>query len=654
MENRINELINIINQANIDYYIKDNPLITDQEYDKYLRELIELEEKYPKLKQKDSPTNKIGAKISSNKISHKNPMMSLSNVFNEEELIEFDKRIKKEIIKPEYVLELKIDGLAISLIYEQGILVKGVTRGDGFTGEDITENVKTIKDIPKVLTEKVDIDVRGEVYMSKDVFSSINNEKIAKGEEKFANPRNAAAGSLRQLDVNLVKKRNLSNFAYHLIDDKSNFTNHYENLVYLKKLGFNVNENIKVTSNIKDIIKFINNATIERNNLPYEIDGVVIKLNNLFDQKKIGYTSRYPKWATAYKFPSEIALTKLLDIKFSVGRTGQITPNAILEPVILMGSTIAKATLHNEDYIKLKDIRKGDVVAITKAGDIIPAVLEPIKERRIGIEQEFIMIDRCPICETLISKIKESSAYFCLNSNCSARKIESLLHYVGRKAMNIEGLGESIMEDFYNMQYVTKVEDLYNLYNYKDQIMSLEGFGNKKINNLLNNIEKSKTNSLEKLLFALGIRHLGEKSSKIIANEFLDIEKLFYVKKEDLINIDNIGEIISLSIEEYFNNDINIQTIKKLISFGVNTKYLGKKEIDPNFDAKTFVITGTLENFTREKLENIIESKNGNVSKSVSKKTDVLIYGQNTGSKFDKAKSLNIELWDEKDLIKKI
>ena len=656
MKDRINEIIDIINEANYNYYVLDNPTISDQEYDRYMQELIALETKYPEFKKDNSPTNRVGGMVIDEfkKVIHKIPMLSLSNVFNESDIIHFNERICKEVINPCYVLEPKIDGLSVSLYYENGEFVRAATRGDGVTGEDITHNVMTIKNVPLKLKENIDIEVRGEIYMDKDTFNSINDERKRNNMDLFANPRNVAAGSVRQLDSKIAASRNLKTFIYHLPNAESyGIKCHSEALKYMKKLGFIVNDNITRVNNINDMLQYINYWTLNRNDLPYEIDGIVIKLDNIDEQKKLGFTAKYPKWATAYKFPAMQVLTKLIDIKFTVGRTGQVTPNAILEPVRLMGSVISKATLHNEDYVKSKDIRKGDIVSIIKAGDVIPRVHESIKNRRDGSEEPFIMIDECPICSSKL--IKKDASYYGSNINCDAKRIEKLIHFASRDAMNIEGFGEQIIEDFYNMGYLNNFIDFYYLKNYKSELMELEGFGEKSIQNLLDEVEKSKSNSLERLLFALGIRYVGNKTAKILARNYINIDSLINSSYDDLLSVKDIGESIAKSIVDYFKIEANHKMISDFKSLGINTIYLGKEEVFDNiFSDRTFVLTGTLQNFKRSELKSIIESKGGNVTGTVSKKTDVVIVGDSPGSKYSDAIKLGIEIWDEDELIKKV
>lgn len=658
MKDRIKELVDILNEANYNYHVLDKPTITDQEYDKYLRELINLENEYPDLKQEDSPTSRIGGKVldTFNKVVHELPMLSLSNVFNEDEIRKFDARIRKEIDNPKYVCELKIDGLSISLLYKNGILVRGATRGDGVTGEDITNNVKTIKSIPLSLNQNIDIEIRGEIYMSKSVFNELNDKRKQNNQELFANPRNAAAGSVRQLDSKIAAKRKLDCFLYHLpnaIDYGIN--THYEALNYIKELGFIVNPNIKLVNNVEELLDYISYWTQNRDNLPYEIDGIVIKLNDIASQKKLGNTVKYPKWATAYKFPATTVLTKLKDIKFTVGRTGQVTPNAILEPVILMGSTISKTTLHNEDYVKNLGLKIGDIVEIKKAGDVIPEVVSAKIDRRTGTEKDFVMTSVCPICGSNLVRKESEAAYYCENIHCDAKKIEGLIHYTSRNAMNIIGFGDSIVEDFYNMGYLKDISDFYLLYNYRKELMELEGFGEKSISNLLEEIEKSKDNSLERLLFGLGIRYVGKKTAKILAKKYKNLDNLMNALYEELVNINDIGEVIAKSIIEYFKDEKNLLLIDKLRELGINFTYIGE-EVKENelFNDKKFVLTGSLESITREEAKEKIELLGGIVTESVSKNTSVVIVGKNPGSKYDKAIKLNVQIWTEKEFLDNI
>ena len=653
IEARMDELIKLIDKANYEYYTLDKPTITDQEYDRYMGQLQPLEEKYPELKRDNSPTTRVGGQVIDEfkKVTHEIPMLSLGNVFNEDEIMAFDERVKKVVPNPKYVAELKIDGLSVSLVYEKGKLVRAATRGDGVTGEDITHNARTIKSIPLTIKQPIDIEVRGEIYMSKASFKRLNENG-----ENFANPRNAAAGSVRQLDSKVAASRNLDCFIYHLPDPEDyNIYTHFDALKFMKELGFVTNPNNKKINDIKELLSYIDNWTEKRSTLPYEIDGIVIKVNDISDQQKLGFTARTPKWATAYKFPAEEVLTKVKDIIFTVGRTGQVTPSADLEPVRVMGSVISRATLHNEDYVVSKDIRVGDIVSIKKAGDVIPEVVKVITGRRDGTEQKFQMIDKCPICHEPLTRKEEEAAYYCTNEHCPAKKQEKLIHFTSRHAMNIEGFGDRIIEDFYNLGYLKDYDDFYNLKDHQEELRELEGFGSKSINNLLTQIENSKHNSLERLLFALSIRHVGTKTANILAKNFGNLDKLMNASFEDISNIRDIGPIIAKSVVNYFNKPENQELIKRLKNHHLNIVYL--KETTSNvtgFTDKTFVLTGSLERFTRDEAKEKIEALGGIVTSSVSKKTDVVIAGIEAGSKLQKAKDLGITVWNENTFINEL
>ena len=653
MYERMLELIDIINEADYNYHTLDNPTITDQEYDKYLRELFEIEEEHPEWIKNNSPTQHAGGKVIDNfeKVKHKIPMMSLSNVFNENEIIAFDERIKKEGINPKYMAELKIDGLSVSLLYEKGTLVRAATRGDGTIGEDITHNAKTIKTIPLKLKEAVDIEVRGEIFMNKKTLEMLNKVRKENKQPLLQNCRNAAAGSIRQLDSKIAAERKLDTFIYHLPNPLDYGLNtHEEAIKYMQHLGFKTNPNNKLINNIDELLEFINEKATLRKELPYDIDGIVIKVNNIYEQQKLGYTAKYPKWATAYKFPAEEVLTKLTDIIFTVGRTGQITPNAVLEPVIVAGSTISRATLHNEDFVLEKELKIGDIVSIRKAGDVIPEVVEVKKERRTGNEQEFTMIKECPMCNTKLIKKEGQVDYYCSNQKCPARSVEGLIHFASRDAMNIEGLGDRIIEDFYNFGYIGTIADIYCLKQHEKELVRLEGYGDKSINNMFTAIENSKQNSLERLIFGLGIPHVGAKTAKVLAIKFETLDNLISQTEADLVKIPDIGDIIAKSIIEYFSDNNNIAIINELKDLEINMTYLGQKiEENEEFAGKTFVLTGSLTLFTREDAEKKIELLGGKTSSSVSKKTSVVIVGANAGSKYQKAKDLGITIWTEEE-----
>lgn len=661
MENaskRMDELISIINQTSYEYYVLDKPTITDQEYDDYYTELQRLEKKYPELKREDSPTVRVGGNAIDkfNKVEHKTPMLSFDDIFNEEEIAWFDERIKKTIDNPTYTLEPKMDGLSGSLIYEKGILVRAATRGDGVVGEDITINVKTIRTVPLRLTKDIDIEVRGEIYMTFKSFDKANKEREKNGETLFANPRNAAAGSIRQLDSKVTAKRGLDFLAYFIPNPEDyGIKTQAETVTFLKELGFKTNYDLNgFAHTTKEIYDYIEDLGKKRDSLPFPIDGVVLKVDSLSDEKKLGITSRVPRWGIAYKFPAEEVLTKLTNIEFCVGRTGKITPRADLTPVHLAGSVVSSVTLHNEDYIKEKDIKIGDTISIHKAGDVIPEVVEVKKERRTGKEIDFKMATVCPICGSKLVRKESEAAWFCLNEKCDARKIEGLIHFASRDAMNLDGFGDSIIEDFYNMGYLHSIDEYYTLYTHKEDLKELEGFGEKSINNLLDSIENSKENSLERLLFGLGIRHVGKKTAKILAINYRTLDNIMNASFDSLCAISDIGEIIATSIVEYFNNDKNKDIINKLKDYNVNMEYKGvKKELDEEFNEKTFVLTGTI-NMPRDEAKNLIELRGGKVTGSVTRKTDVVIVGENPGSKYNKALELNINIWDEDTFLNKL
>ena len=646
---RVEELTKILNDANYNYYVMDNPTITDQEYDKYLRELINIEQEYPELADPSSPTNRVGGEVIDkfNKIVHEKPMLSLANVFNEEEIKDFDAKIKKEGYNPEYVCEYKIDGLSVALIYENGKLVRGVTRGDGVTGEDITHNVKTIKAIPLTLSKKIDIEVRGEIFMNKNTLEKLNKEREKEGLPLLQNVRNAAAGSIRQLDSRITAKRELDNFIYYLPEpEKYGIKTHIEALDFMKSLGFKVNPANRLVKDIDGILNFISEITEKRGSLPYEIDGVVIKVNDIDMQEKLGYTAKYPKWATAYKFPATEVLTKLKDIIFTVGRTGRVTPNAVLEPVIVMGSTIRRATLHNEEYVKTKNLMIGDTVSIRKAGDVIPEVVEAKFERRTGAEKPFVMTYECPMCHSELIKKDNQADYYCMNPECPKRNIEGIIHYVSRDALNIEGLGEEIVEELYNLGFVRNIMDLYSIKDKKKAIMEFDGYGEKSLNKIIDNIEESKNSSLERLLYGLGIKEIGTKTAKLLASEFSTMDMLRQATREELESIRDIGAVTAKSVVEYFATHQDL--INELKSLGVNMTYKGKiAGSNELVTDKRFVITGTITGIGRKEIKEKLESFNAKVSESVSKNTDVVIVGSNPGSKYQDALNLGITIWDE-------
>lgn len=652
MKERMDELIDYINKASYEYYVLDNPTITDQEYDDYYNELLSIEEKYPELKREDSPTNRVGGAVLDKfeKVIHDHPMLSFDDIFNEEEVILFDERIKKIVSTAHYTLEPKMDGLSGSLIYKKGVLVRGATRGDGVTGEDITTNIKTIKSVPLRLTEDIDIEVRGEIYMSKKSFLEANREKVKNGEKKFANPRNAAAGSIRQLDSKVAAKRNLDFMAYFIPNPEDyGIKTQKESLEFLRKLGFVTNYKLNgYAKNVKDITNYIYSLSEKRDNLPFEIDGVVLKVDNLEDEKRLGFTSRVPRWGIAYKFPAKEVLTTLKEIKFTVGRTGKITPNAIFSPVHVSGSLVSKATLHNSDYCIDKDVRVGDTISIRKAGDVIPEVVEVKLDRRKEDSVPFKMIENCPMCNSVL--VRKDANHYCKNEHCPSRKIESLIHFSSRDAMYIEGFGESIVEDFYNLGYLKNIDDFYTLDKYKDELMLLEGFGEKSISKLLESASNSKKNSLERLLFGLGIRYVGKKTAKILSKYYKTMDNLIKADFDELKSINDIGDVIAKSIVDYFSDEKNINLINRLKDLNLNMRYLGEEvnTSNENINGKTFVITGTLSR-PRDEIKEEIEGLGGNVTGSVTKKTDYVIAGEKAGSKLTKANELGIRVLTEEE-----
>ena len=651
-QTEITNLIAILNKASEEYYVLDNPSITDQEYDGYLRRLEDLEKEYPELIDPNSPTQHVGGERleSFKKVTHKIPLLSLPDVFSIEEISDWAEKLNKEHIKQEFVCEQKIDGLSVSLLYEHGILVRAATRGNGVTGEDITENVKTIRNVPLKLKKEIDIEVRGEIFMHKATLNKLNAERKRQNLPLLQNCRNAAAGSIRQLDPKIAKQRNLDVWIYHLPNPLDyGLKTHYEAIEFMHNLGLKTNPANKLVTSESDILAYINDLGSKRESLSYDIDGVVIKLNDIKTQLELGYTSKYPRWAIAYKFPALEVLTKLNDIIFTVGRTGQITPNAVLEGAIVMGSMVRRATLHNEDYCLTKDLRIGDIVSIRKAGDVIPEVVEPKKERRTGLEIPFKMIDNCPICGSRLEKI--GADYYCLNKECPARNIESLIHYASKEAMNIETMGEEVIEDFYNLGFLTKIEDFYALDTHYNEIILEDGYGKKSLDKMLDMIKRSKENSLERLIFGLGIPGIGKKKATVLAEYFKTMDNLEFTSIEVLDEIPDIGEILANNIFNYFiHHRILLGNLRTL---GINMKYLGaEKQTNEYFTNKKFVITGTIEGYSREEIKRIIESYDGSVSDSVSSKTNVVIVGKEPGSKYDKAMNLGIDIWNEEKIIK--
>ncbi len=649
-QKRAEELRTLLKKYNYEYYVLDMPSVSDQEFDALLHELIHIEERYPELKTPDSPTVRVGGFVLDKfeKVTHDVPMMSLANAFNIDDLRSFDEKIQKEVGQVAYNVELKIDGLAGSLKYEAMQLAQGATRGNGVVGENITNNVKTIKSIPLAVGYLNNLEVRGEIFMSKASFETANQQRLERGEEPFKNPRNAAAGSVRQLDSKIAANRRLDMYIYSVINPLSHGINtHSEALLFAKELGFKVNPLSQLCNTIEDVIAFVEEYTPKRDALPYDIDGIVIKVDDITLYDKIGYTAKSPKWAIAYKFPAEEVITKINSITFQVGRTGQITPVANLDPVIVQGSTVSRATLHNEDYVTEKDIREGDYVVVKKAGDIIPEVVRVLVDRREQPLEKFSMISSCPVCDSALVRKETEADHYCVNEFCNAKQIESLIHFASRKAMNIEGLGDRIVEQFYNDGFMTSIQDIYTLKHHYEDLIIKEGFGVKSIDKLLENIEISKSNNLDKLLFGLGIRHIGEKVSKVIAAEFTDIESLFMATYEELISINEIGDVIAKSLIDYFRKEETRTLIDDLREYGMSLKYTSSVTIKKEFQGKTFVLTGKLEVYKRDEAKVLIENLGGKVSSSVSKKTDYVVAGSDAGSKLKKANELGVKVLSE-------
>lgn len=656
-EKRVQELNELLKEYGHAYYVLDRPVVPDSVYDSLMQELLSIEAANPDLIFPDSPTQRVGGEILEgfSKVVHEYPMLSLSNVFNEEDIRDFDRRVQAGAGQVSYICELKIDGLAVSLKYENGTFVQGSTRGDGTVGEDITANLKTIRTIPLKLTEPVTIEVRGEAYMPKKSFMRLNEMRDENGEEPFANPRNAAAGSLRQLDPKIAASRNLAVFIYGVGGDGAAYgqDSHSDSLDYLASIGFETNKKSKRCKTIEDVIEYIESWQDQRQDLDYEIDGIVIKVDSYEDQEQLGFTAKSPRWATAYKFPAEEVHTKLLDIELSVGRTGVITPTAILEPVRVAGTTVARASLHNEDLIREKDIRIGDAVVIRKAGDIIPEVVSVLIEQRTGHEEPYHMPDNCPVCDSELVRIEGEVALRCVNPQCPAQMKEALIHFVSRNAMNIEGIGERVVDQLYTSGLVHDVADLYGLT--KEQLLSLERMGEKSATNLLTAIEASKSNSLEKLLFGLGIRHVGEKAAHILSEEFGTLDEIAKADAERLTSIHEIGDKVADAVIQFFNNEDVLEVLGKLKSYGVNMDYKGRTRqelpTEGPFAGKTVVLTGKLSILTRNEAKERIEALGGKVSGSVSKKTDLVIAGEEAGSKLAKAEELGITVWNETELV---
>ena len=646
MNKRMNELVALLNRYATEYYTSDNPSVSDSEYDRLYRELVELETAYPDQVLADSPTHRVGGKVLDGfeKYSHQYPLYSLQDAFSREELEAFDARVRKEVAHPTYICELKIDGLSISLTYEKGILVAGATRGDGSIGENITENLKRVKDIPLTLPEELDITVRGECYMPRASFDQVNQVRQENGEPEFANPRNAAAGTLRQLDTAVVAKRNLATFLYQEASPSTRDSQE-KVLKHLEQLGFVVNPKRILAENIDEIWNFIQEVGEERDNLPYDIDGVVIKVNDLADQEELGFTVKAPKWAVAYKFPAEEKEAQLLSVDWTVGRTGVVTPTANLTPVQLAGTTVSRATLHNVDYIAEKDIRKDDTVIVYKAGDIIPAVLRVVESKRIS-EEKLDIPTNCPSCDSGLLHFEDEVALRCINPRCPAQIMEGLIHFASRDAMNITGLGPSIVEKLFAANLVKDVADIYRLK--EEDFLLLEGVKEKSASKLYQAIQASKENSAEKLLFGLGIRHVGSKASQLLLQHFHSIENLAQADPEEVASIESLGGVIAKSLQTYFATEGSEILLRELKEAGVNLDYKGQTVVaDAALSGLTVVLTGKLERLKRSEAKSKLESLGAKVTGSVSKKTDLVVAGADAGSKLQKAQELGIEVRDE-------
>ncbi|SFP32818.1 NAD-dependent DNA ligase LigA [Salibacterium halotolerans] len=659
-QERVNELRDRLETYGYHYYVLDDPIVPDAEYDEKLSELLELEQQFPDLQTADSPTVRIGGEPLDAfvKVQHSIPMMSLGNAFHEQDLRDFDRRARQGAGKElDYVCELKIDGLAVSLTYENGRFVRGATRGDGTTGEDITNNLKTVGSIPLRLQEAVDIEVRGEVFMPERSFERLNEAKEQNGEAVFANPRNAAAGSLRQLDPKIAANRNLDIFTYAIAGDGGmNIDTHYKAVQYMKKLGFKTNPNSRRCRDIEEVIEFVNGWVEHRNSLPYEIDGIVVKVNSLEQQDELGFTAKSPRWAVAYKFPAEEKVTRLRDIILSVGRTGAVTPTAVLDAVQVAGTTVQRASLHNEDLIREKDIKIGDQVVVKKAGDIIPEIVRVLDDLRDGTEEEFSMPSTCPACGSELVHLEEEVALRCINPQCPAQIQEGLIHFVSRDAMDIDGLGEKVIQQLFSHNLVTGIADLYKLE--REELLKLERMGEKSVQNLLDAVEASKANSLEKLVFGLGIRFVGAKAARTLAEEFRTMDNLRGTDTENLLAVNEIGDKMAEAVVRYFDMPEVNELVDELQHLGLNMEYTGpaKEEVSGNsqLSGKTIVLTGTMEQLTRNEAKEKIEALGGKVTGSVSRSTDIVVAGEDAGSKQSKAEELGVDIWDEAAFLREI
>ena len=656
-QQRILELRSILDRLAYEYYVLDQPSKSDQEYDRYYQELVALEDEFPQYRDPNSITQRVGGVVldAFTKVEHKRTMLSLGNAFNLEDLHAFDERVREVVPNARYVVELKIDGLAMFLIYRDGRFVQALTRGDGVVGEDVTHNVKTIPSIPMHIPLQGEVEVRGEVYMPNASFQMLNEEREKNGEELFANPRNAAAGSIRQLDSSVAAKRKLDAFWYYFVNAQEyDIHSHEEALQKMSEMHLRVNPLRKVCERIDEVWQFIEEITEQRNDLPYAIDGMVIKVDDLDAQNRLGSTVKVPRWAIAYKFPAEEVITKLLDIVVTVGRTGRITPNAVLEPVRVAGTTVSAAQLHNEDMIKEKDIRIHDDVVVRKAGDIIPEVVRPLLERRNDTQAVYHFPTHCPICGSELVRFPEEAAHYCINQDCPARVVESMIHFASRDAMDIDTLGDKKVEFFHKQGFLNTIEDIYCLKEHRQELIDLEGFKEKSVDKLLDAIEDSKQNPLEDLIYGLGIRQVGKKAAKVLAKHFLSMDALMAANEEELVAIKDIGQITAESITAFFHEPKNMELIAHLKGYGLRMDTEAEQIQESSFSGKTIVLTGTLTQMTRNDAKALLESLGANVSGSVSKKTDLVIYGEAAGSKLTKANSLGVMTMDEDTFMKEV
>ena len=656
-QQRILELRNILDRLAYEYYVLDQPSKSDQEYDRYYQELVALEDEFPQYRDPNSITQRVGGVVldAFTKVEHKRTMLSLGNAFNLEDLHAFDERVREVVPTARYVVELKIDGLAMSLIYRDGRFVQALTRGDGVVGEDVTENGEAIPSIPMHIPLQGEVEVRGEVYMPNASFQMLNEEREKNGEELFANPRNAAAGSIRQLDSSVAAKRKLDAFWYYFVNAQEyDIHSHEEALQKMSEMHLRVNPLRRVCARIDEVWQFIEEITEQRNDLPYAIDGMVIKVDDLDAQNRLGSTVKVPRWAIAYKFPAEEVITKLLDIVVSVGRTGRITPNAVLEPVRVAGTTVSAAQLHNEDMIKEKDIRIHDEVVVRKAGDIIPEVVRPLLERRNDTQAVYHFPTHCPICGSELVRFPEEAAHYCINQDCPARVVESMIHFASRDAMDIDTLGDKKIEFFHKQGFLNTIEDIYCLKEHRQELIDLEGFKEKSVDKLLDAIEDSKQNPLEDLIYGLGIRQVGKKAAKVLAKHFLSMDAVMAADEEALVAIKDIGQITAESITAFFHEPKNMELIAHLKGYGLRMDTEAEQIQESPFSGKTVVLTGTLTQLTRNDAKALLESLGANVSGSVSKKTDLVIYGEAAGSKLTKANSLGVMTMDEDTFMKEV